>query len=187
MDLENITRLLHPGEQILWASMSKPGKLMDSENRMRNLRWFFTVGAVFTLLMFLYVRACIHAGRNIISVVSVVFVLMALVIFLDPITTLQKLKKVEYAITTERVIVCTSRSSSFSLPLSKAAPVQVIDEAAVSTLIFGTEKVPKNARLRSLGLLGLFITENDRDVPHPVFYRVPDAKEAVRILEASAK
>ncbi len=187
MDLENITRLLHPGEQILWASMSNPGKLMDEENRMRNLRWFFAVGTVFALLMFLYVRACIHAGRSIVSVVSVVFFLMTLVIFLDPITTFQKLKKVEYAITTERVIVCASKSSSFSLPLSKAAPVQVIEEDAVSTLIFGTDNAPKNARLRSLGLLGLFITENDKDVRHPVFYRVPDAKEAVHILEVFGK
>ncbi len=129
MDLENVTRLLHPGEQILWASMSKPGKLIDCENRMRNLRWFFTVGAVFTLLMFLYIRACIHAGRSIFSVVSVIFVLMAVVIFLDPITTFRKLKKVEYAITTERVIVCASKTSSFSLPLSKAAPVQFISRS----------------------------------------------------------
>ena len=34
--------------------------------------------------------------------------------------------------------------------------------------------------------MGLFVTENDKDVPHPVFYRVPDAKEALRILESAA-
>ena len=29
------------------------------------------------------------------------------------------------------------------------------------------------------------VTENEKDIPYPVFYRVSDAKEAVRILEAS--
>ena len=52
MDLEKITKLLNPGEQILWASMSQPGKLMDGKNRRRNRRGFVTVGAVFALLMF---------------------------------------------------------------------------------------------------------------------------------------
>ena len=61
MDLEKITKLLNPGEQILWASMSQPGKLMDGKNRRRNRRWFVSVGAVFALLMFFYVRACVRA------------------------------------------------------------------------------------------------------------------------------
>lgn len=188
MDLEKITKLLNPGEQILWASMSQPGKLMDEKNKQRNMRWFIIVGAVFAVLMFLYVRACIRAGTNVFSVVTLVFVLVAGMIFLDPVTTFHKLKKVEYAITTDRVIVCSSTASSFSLPRSKAATVQVIDEEdGVSTLIIGTEKTAKPSKLRQYGLTGLFVTENEKDVPYPVFYRVPEAKEAVRILEASEK
>ncbi len=186
MDLEKITKLLNPGEQILWASMSQPGKLMDGKNRRRNRRWFVSVGAVFALLMFFYVRACVRAGTNVFSVVTLVFVLVAGIIFLDPVTTFHKLKKVEYAITTDRVIVCSSTASSFSLPRSKAATVQVIDEeGGVSTLIIGTKKSVKPGKLRQYGLTGLFVTENEKDVPYPVFYRVSDAKEAVRILEAS--
>ena len=187
MDLEKITKLLNPGEQILWASMSQPGKLMDGKNRRRNRRWFVTVGAVFALLMFFYVRACVRAGTNVFSVVTLVFVMVAGMIFLDPVTTFHKLKKVEYAITTDRVIVCSSTASSFSLPRSKAATVQVIDEEdGVSTLIIG-EKTAKPSKLRRYGLTGLFVTENEQDLPYPVFYRVPEAKEAVRILEASEK
>lgn len=186
MNLENITKLLKPGEQILWASMSQPGKLMDEKNKQRNMRWFILVGVVFAVLMFFYARACIRAGTSVFSVVTVVFVLMAAIIFLDPVTTYNKLKKVEYAITTDRVIVCSSTQSSFSLPRSKAIPIQVIDEAdGVSTLVIGTDKTPKTTKLRSLGLMGLFVTENEKEIPHPVFYRVPDAQEAVRILEAS--
>ena len=185
MDLEKITKLLNPGEQILWASMSQPGKLMDGKNRRRNRRWFVTVGAVFALLMFFYVRACVRAGTNVFSVVTLVFVMVAGMIFLDPVTTLKRLRKVEYAITTERVIV-SSTSTNFSIPRSKAAPVQIIDEdGGVSTLIIGTEKTAKPSKLRRYGLTGLFVTENEKDVPYPVFYRVSDAKEAVRILEAS--
>ena len=187
MDLEKITKLLNPGEQILWASMSQPGKLMDGKNRRRNRRWFVTVGAVIALLMFFYVRACVRAGTNVFSVVTLVFVLVAGIILLDPVTTFHKLKKVEYAITTERVIV-SSTSTNFSIPRSKAAPVQIIDEdGGVSTLIIGTEKTAKPSNLRRYGLTGLFVTENEKDVPYPVFYRVPEAKEAVRILEASEK
>ena len=187
MDLEKITKLLNPGEQILWASMSQPGKLMDGKNRRRNRRWFVTVGAVFALLMCFYVRACVRAGTNVFSVVTLVFVMVAGMIFLDPVTTFHKLKKVEYAITTERVIV-SSTSTNFSIPRSKAAPVQIIDEdGGVSTLIIGTEKTAKPSKLRRYGLTGLFVTENEKDVPYPVFYRVPEAKEAVRILEASEK
>lgn len=186
MDLEKITKLLNPGEQILWASMSQPGKLMDGKNRRRNRRWFVSVGAVFALLMFFYVRACVRAGTNVFSVVTLVFVLVAGIIFLDPVTTLKRLRKVEYAITTERVIVCSSTASSFSLPRSKAATVQVIDEEdGMSTLIIGTEKTAKPSKLRPLGLTGFFVTENEKDIPYPVFYRVSDAKKAVRILEAS--
>ena len=86
------------------------------------------------------------------------------------------------------MIVCSSTASSFSLPRSKAAPVQVIDEeGGVSTLIIGTKKSVKPGKLRRHGLTGLFVTENEKDVPYPVFYRVPDAKEAVRILESSEK
>ena len=152
--------------------MSNPGKLMDEKNKQRNMRWFIIVGAVFAVLMFLYVRACVRAGTNVFSVVTLVFVLVAGIIFLDPVTTLKRLRKVEYAITTERVIV-SSTSTNFSIPRSKAAPVQVIDEdGGVSTL-------------RPLGLTGLFVTENEKDIPYPVFYRVSDVKEAVRILEAS--
>lgn len=187
MDLEKITKLLNPGEQILWASMSQPGKLMDGKNRRRNRRWFVTVGAVIALLMFFYVRACVRAGTNVFSVVTLVFVLVAGIILLDPVTTFHKLKKVEYAITTERVIV-SSTSTNFSIPRSKAATVQVIDEEdGVSTLIIGTKKSVKPGKLRRYGLTGLFVTENEKDVPCPVFYRVPEAKEAVRILEASEK
>ncbi len=185
MNLENITKMLHPGEQIVWASMSQPGKLMDEQNRKRNLRWFILVGAVFALLMLLYVRACLRAGTNVFSVISVVFVLVAALIFLDPVMTYKLLQKVEYAITTERVIVCSPSTQSFSIPRSKASPVQVIDENGVSTLVIGTEKKPRTAKLRPLGITGLFVRENDKDVAHPVFYRVPDAQEAVRILEAS--
>ena len=92
-------------------------------------------------------------------------------------------------------IACTAISlllgigaaSNFSLPIAKAKPVQVLDEdGGLSTLIIGTEKPAKATKLRSLGLMGLFVTENDKDVPHPVFYRVPDAKEALRILESAA-
>ena len=185
MDLEKITKLLNPGEQILWASMSQPGKLMDEKHKPRNMRWFIIVGAVFAVLMFLYVRACIRAGTNVFSVVTLVFVMVAGMIFLDPVTTLKRLRKVEYAITTERVIV-SSTSTNFSIPRSKAAPVQIIDEdGGVSTLIIGTEKTAKPGKLRQYGLTGLFVTENEKDVPYPVFYRVSDAKEAVRILEAS--
>ena len=185
MDLEKITKLLNPGEQILWASMSQPGKLMDGKNRRRNRRWFVTVGAAFALLMFFYVRACVRAGTNVFSVVTLVFVLVAGIILLDPVTTFHKLKKVEYAITTERVIV-SSTSTNFSIPRSKAAPVQVIDEdGGVSTLIIGTEKTAKPSKLRPLGLTGFFVTENEKDIPYPVFYRVSDEKKAVRILEAS--
>lgn len=188
MDLEKITKLLNPGEQILWASASQPGKLMDEKNKHRNMRWFVIVGAVFALLMFFYVCACVRAGTNVFSVVTLVFVLVAGIIFLDPVTTFRKLKKTEYAITTDRVIVCSSTASSFSLPRSKAAPVQVIDEeGGVSTLIIGTKKSVKPGKLRRHGLTGLFVTENEKDVPYPVFYRVPDAKEAVRILESSEK
>ena len=187
MDLEKITKLLNPGEQILWASMSQPGKLMDGKNRRRNRRWFVTVGAVFALLTFFYVRACVRAGTNVFSVVTLVFVMVAGMIFLDPVTTLKRLRKVEYAITTERVIV-SSTSTNFSIPRSKAAPVQSIDEdGGVSTRIIGTEKTAKPGKLRQYGLTGLFVTENEKDVPYPVFYRVPEAKEAVRILEASEK
>ena len=187
MDLEKITKLLNPGEQILWASMSQPGKLMDEKNKQRNTRWFIIVGAVFAVLMFLYVRACIRAGTNVFSVVTLVFVMVAGMIFLDPVTTLKRLRKVEYAITTERVIV-SSTSTNFSIPRSKAATVQVIDEEdGVSTLIIGTEKTAKPSKLRRYGLTGLFVTENEQDLPYPVFYRVPEAKEAVRILEASEK
>ena len=186
MNQDTVTKLLRPGEQILWSSMSNPGKLMDEKNKQRNTRWFITVGAVFALLMFFYVRACVRAGTNVFSVVTLVFVLVAGIIFLDPVTTFHKLKKVEYAITTDRVIVCSSTASSFSLPRSKATPVQVIDEdGGVSTLIIGTEKTAKPSKLRPLGLTGFFVTENEKDVPYPVFYRVSDAKEAVRILEAS--
>ena len=185
MNQDTVTKLLRPGEQILWSSMSNPGKLMDEKNKQRNTRWFIIVGAVFAVLMFLYVRACVRAGTNVFSVVTLVFVLVAGIIFLDPVTTLKRLRKVEYAITTERVIV-SSTSTNFSIPRSKAAPVQVIDEdGGVSTLIIGTEKTAKPAKLRPLGLTGLFVTENEKDVPYPGFYRVSDAKEAVRILEAS--
>ena len=59
------------------------------------------------------------------------------------------------------------------------------DENGVSTLVIGTEKKPRTAKLRPLGITGLFVRENDKDVAHPVFYRVPDAQEAVRILEAA--
>lgn len=187
MNLENITKLLSPGEQILWASKPAPGNLMDSKNKTRNLRWFIIVGAAFALLMFFYAKACIRAGTSVFSVVTIVFILMAAIIFLDPVTTFNKLKKTEYAITNQRVIVCSSTASSFSLPIAKAKPVQVIDEdGGLSTLIIGTEKPAKATKLRSLGLMGLFVTENDKDVPHPVFYRVPDAKEALRILESAA-
>ena len=96
MNLENITKMLHPGEQILWASMPQPGKLMDEQNKKRNMRWFITVGVVFAVLMFLYVRACVGAGTNVFSVVTVLFVLVAALIFLDPITTYRMLRKVEY-------------------------------------------------------------------------------------------
>ena len=186
MNQDTVTKLLRPGEQILWSSMSNPGKLMDEKNKQRNTRWFIIVGAVFAVLMFLYVRACVRAGTNVFSVVTLVFVLVAGIIFLDPVTTFHKLKKVEYAITTDRVIVCSSTASSFSLPRSKAATVQVIDEeGGVSTLIIGTKKSVKPGKLRQYGLTGLFVTENEKDVPCPVFYRVSDAKEAVRILEAS--
>ena len=179
MNQDTVTKLLRPGEQILWSSMSNPGKLMDEKNKQRNTRWFIVVGAVFAVLMFLYVRACIRAGTNVFSV------LVAAIIFLDPVTTLKRLRKVEYAITTERVIV-SSTSTNFSIPRSKAAPVQVIDEdGGVSTLIIGTDKTAKHSKLRPLGLTGFFVTENEKDVPYPVFYRVSDAKEAVRILEAS--
>ena len=85
----------------------------------------------------------------------------------DPVTTLKRLRKVEYAITTERVIV-SSTSTNFSIPRSKAAPVQVIDEdGGVSTLIIGTEKTAKPSKLRPLGLTGFFVTENEKDVPLP--------------------
>ena len=105
MNQDTVTKLLRPGEQILWSSMSNPGKLMDEKNKQRNTRWFIIVGAVFAVLMFLYVRACVRAGTNVFSVVTLVFVLVAGIIFLDPVTTLKRLRKVEYAITTERVIV----------------------------------------------------------------------------------
>ena len=185
MNQDTVTKLLRPGEQILWSSMSNPGKLMDEKNKQRNTRWFIIVGAVFAVLMFLYVRGCIRAGTNVFSVVTLVFVLVAGIIFLDPVTTFKRLRKVEYAITTERVIV-SSTSTNFSIPRSKAAPVQIIDEdGGVSTLIIGTDKTAKPSKLRPLGLTGFFVTENEKDIPYPVFYRVSDAKEAVRILEAS--
>mgnify|MGYP005980221689 CR=1 FL=1 len=132
MNQDTVTKLLRPGEQILWSSMSNPGKLMDEKNKQRNTRWFIIVGAVFAVLMFLYVRACIRAGTNVFSVVTLVFVLVAGIIFLDPVTTLKRLRKVEYAITTERVIV-SSTSTNFSIPRSKAAPVQGYDKRSVST------------------------------------------------------
>ena len=43
----------------------------------------------------------------------------------------------------------------------------------------GRPKIPGRKKVM------FFVTENEKDVPYPVFYRVPDAKEAVRILEAS--
>ena len=83
MNQDTVTKLLRPGEQILWSSMSNPGKLMDEKNKQRNTRWFIIVGAVFAVLMFLYVRACIRAETNVFSVVTFVFVLVAGIIFLD--------------------------------------------------------------------------------------------------------
>ena len=186
MNLEKTTKLLGSGEQILWASMSRPGKLMDEKNKKRTMTWFISVGAIFALLMFFYARACIRAGTNVFSLVTAVFFLIAAIIFLDPVTTFSKLKKVEYAITNQRVIVCSSTASSFSIPLSKAQPVQVIEENdGTATLIIGTDHKAKAGKLRSMGLMGLFANENGTDIPHPVFYRVPDAKEAVRILESA--
>lgn len=129
MNQDTVTKLLRPGEQILWSSMSNPGKLMDEKNKQRNTRWFIIVGAVFAVLMFLYVRACIRAGTNVFSVVTLVFVLVAGIIFLDPVTTLKRLRKVEYAITTERVIV-SSTSTNFSIPRSKAAPCRSLTRTA---------------------------------------------------------
>ena len=120
MNQDTVTKLLRPGEQILWSSMSNPGKLMDEKNKQRNTRWFIIVGAVFAVLMFLYVRACVRAGTNVFSVVTLVFVLVAGIIFLDPVTTLKRLRKVEYAITTERVIV-SSTSTNCSLPRSRVS------------------------------------------------------------------
>lgn len=186
MNLENTTTLLGSGEQILWASMSRPGKLMDEKNKKRNMTWFISIGVAFALLMFFYARACIRAGTSVFTVVTLVFILMAAIIFLDPVTTFSKLKKVEYAITNQRVIVCSSTASSFSIPLSKAQPVQVIEEGdGTATLIIGTDHKAKTTKLRSMGLMGLFVNENGKDIPHPVFYHVPDAKEAVRILESA--
>lgn len=52
MNQDTVTKLLRPGEQILWSSMSNPGKLMDEKNKQRNTRWFIIVGAVFAVLMF---------------------------------------------------------------------------------------------------------------------------------------
>lgn len=49
MNQDTVTKLLRPGEQILWSSMSNPGKLMDEKNKQRNTRWFIIVGAVFAL------------------------------------------------------------------------------------------------------------------------------------------
>ena len=93
MNQDTVTKLLRPGEQILWSSMSYPGKLMDEKNKQQKTRWFIIVGAVFAVLMFLYVRACIRAGTNVFSVVTLVFVLVAGIIFLDPVTTLKRLRK----------------------------------------------------------------------------------------------
>ena len=116
MNLENITKLLSPGEQILWASKPVPGNLMDSKNKTRNLRWFIIVGAAFALLMFFYAKACIRAGTSVFSVVTIVFILMAAIIFLDPVTTFNKLKKTEYAITNQRVIVCERTTENGGKP-----------------------------------------------------------------------
>ena len=44
MNQDTVTKLLRPGEQILWSSMSNPGKLMDEKNKQRNTRWFIIVG-----------------------------------------------------------------------------------------------------------------------------------------------
>lgn len=186
MNSENTTKLLANGEQILWASMSQPGKLMDKKNKVCNLTWFICVGVAFALLMYFYSKACIRAGTSVFTVVTYIFILMAAIIFLDPITTFSKLKKVEYTITTQRVIVCSSTAASFSIPLSKATPVQVIEEDdGTSTLIIGTDHKVKPTKMRLTGLMGLFVNVDGKDIPHPVFYHVPDAKDAVRILESA--
>ena len=184
MNWENVSSLLDPGEQILWASASAPGRLMDRENRARNLRWFSLVGAGAALLAGLYVRACIRTGTSVFSVIAVVFVLLSAIVFLDPIATLQKLRHVEYAITNRRVIVCASAYSSFSLPIAKAGHAHLVeDRDGGASLVFSPEKPVKPGKLRTLGLLGCFVAEDGGTVRYPVLYRVSDARQALHILE----
>ena len=184
---EEISKLLAPGEQVLWASSSAPGELMDADNKTRNIRWFAGVGAAFIVLMFLYIRAVIGAGSNIFNIVTGLIVILSVVIFFDPISTYRKLKKVEYVITNERVIVYASSSSHFSLPISKASPVRLLDDGnGFTTLVIGPETKARTDRLRSYGLVGRSVTEGESDTRYPVLYHVADADKALAILEGNA-
>ena len=188
MDMENVSKMLAPDEQILWASKTVPGELMDKNNKSSITRWFIGVAAVFVLLMVLYGQACAKAGTTIFSMVTVVFFIVAAVIFADPITTYNKLKKAEYAITNKRVIVCATADLSYTIPVAEADPVQVIEEEnGTSTLVIGPVKKIRPSKLRIMSLQGNYIAQDngEDDKPYPVLYRIPNADEAIRALKTA--
>ena len=186
MKTENFSAPLEPNEQLLWTSKAVPSKLLDKNNKSNVIKWFLSIGIVFAAAMFFYIHACVKAGTDISVGTLVVFVMLAALIFIDPIKTHSKVNKIEYGITNQRVIVCTDADKFYSIPVKQAEPVKVLeDEDNASTIIFGPIKKINPSKLRFLALMGNRYGEDEEEKKYPVFYRIPDVKDALHALETA--
>ena len=159
---------------------------MDEENKAANIRWIAILGGFFLVLMVAYAISAVRHGTSIFNVFTLVFAMIGAVIVLDPLTTFLKLRKVVYAVTTERILVSINDTSHFSFPLNKVDTVTFLPGPDnLGTLYIGSPagKV-KVRRKRAEGLMGHRVDEGENTIQYPVFYNIQEPEKVKALIES---
>lgn len=185
MSDKRLNELLHEGEQLRWAGKSQVTKALDADNR-KSALWTVGLAGVLTLLLILLYSLSLKNNGDSPRTGIIVFILaIGAAVGLGPFNTFRKVKKVIYAVTSERIIVSVDADKSFDLPLDKADTVmKVTGQDGYTSLLIGTPTgKTKMNKLRTNAINGVRTEEGETIVLYPVFYNIPDADKVIELIK----
>ena len=105
---EKLKDYLEHGEEILWYGRAEPFETMDQTHKTYYIRRGVIAAAVFILLIAFYIPTAIKTGAGIKPGVVLVIAAAGLYGVFSPFLDVRKLRKMEYVLTTEKLLLVTS-------------------------------------------------------------------------------
>lgn len=105
---EKLKDYLEPGEEILWHGRTEPLVAMDQTHKRYYLRRGTIIALALIVLEILYISTAMKTGAGIKPAVAIVIAAAGLFGVFSPWLDVRKLRKMEYVLTTEKLLLVTS-------------------------------------------------------------------------------